>query len=1146
MTPATIVRGLCQAAFVVTSLIPHGLGAQARPPDENSASALPPPASTSIPRRNETTVPEQSRPTEPTEEVVRLSPFQVNENNTRGYFASSTLSGTRLNTDLADLGASISVVTKQQLLDTASQDINDVFRYEANTEGTFQYTEFTQDRTFYNETTTLSPQSANRVRGIGATNSARDNFVASGSIPFDAYNVESLEISRGPNANIFGLGEAAGTVNVNVIKASATREINQIRFQADSYGGTRASIDLNRPLVKDTLAIRIAGLHENKGFERKPSHEKINRWTGAVTVRPFKGTTIYGWAEQVENRFNRPNTTLPRDSISEWMANGMPVWNPGFGTAGGWRPLNGTTYTAVTQANEGTQFPLGLLPGTTGFFGTPSAFIDQGQIQRLEMNRVSNSATAPNGNGVRRYAESGDIIRRGGGVLGVPPLILFQPLSITDKAQYDYTSTNFLPNTGRLKGTVLMAQLEQQILDTEHQFLALQFGLMQETVNTRNRSFFSQSDTATPYVSVDVNEFLLDGSPNPYFLRPYIGASAPLTRVNREKNENFRGTLAYQLDFRRNDGWTKWLGFHRFTGYGEFRQSLNTGFGARDRNVADYSWTSTNDRLSLPLRGGVYNLYTRYYLGGPITDAGRVVDSAPTTIPVSSTVPFTWYNSAGTRFVESATFDSVIVSGNTRERELRTLGAVWQGYFWKDRIIPTFGWRSDRPRDRQSRNLNSNPTQANTTIDPATRQHDLSSVYEFPETNSWVELPGKTKTRGVVVKPFRWLSFSYNEADSFQPVNIAYDIFARPIPNPTGKGKDYAVTLNLLKDTLTVKLNRYKTTQKNSRSGAITSAFPVRVIRLFFDPAEDLAWNETEGRYENDSDDFDLEQRAATALLQQNPTWTPEQAQQAAVEQYLSPLGFDQAFIDRIRDIGTGNFAEVNTVTSKGYELELNYNPNRFWTLKLTGAQQQAIDTELSTHILDFLDQNLASAQGVVLPGSTAPWWKSSPSTNQNNTPENFYFVNVLTTLTQASANVGRPRPQTREYRASLITNYRMEGITEQRWLKNLSIGGAVRWESKASLGYYGAAPDPAFRNAIINIDPNRPIYDPARTYVDLKAAYSFKLLNGKSSCTLQLNVQNVFENGRLQPFVYNPDGVAWNYRIIDPRRFVLSATFDL
>ena len=124
------------------------------------------------------------------------------------------------------------------------------------------------------------------------------------------------------------------------------------------------------------------------------------------------------------------------------------------------------------------------------------------------------------------------------------------------------------------------------------------------------------------------------------------------------------------------------------------------------------------------------------------------------------------------------------------------------------------------------------------------------------------------------------------------------------------------------------------------------------------------------------------------------------------------------------------------------------------------------------------------------------------------------------------------------------MTNLRLSGLTENRWLKNLSVGGAVRWESKASVGYYGAAP--AADGIVRNYDPNRPIWDKARYYFDLSSAYRLKLFNGKVSTRLQLNVKNVFENGRLQPVAYNPDGAGFAYRIIDPRQFILSANFDL
>ena len=95
-------------------------------------------------------------------EVVQLSPFEVSAAQDRGYLATSTMSGTRLNSKIEDIAASLSVVTKQQLLDTAAVDINDVFLYEANTEGTAQWTSFSNDRGTISDDIQANPTGATR------------------------------------------------------------------------------------------------------------------------------------------------------------------------------------------------------------------------------------------------------------------------------------------------------------------------------------------------------------------------------------------------------------------------------------------------------------------------------------------------------------------------------------------------------------------------------------------------------------------------------------------------------------------------------------------------------------------------------------------------------------------------------------------------------------------------------------------------------------------------------------------------------------------------------------------------------------------------------------------------------------------------
>jgi hypothetical protein len=170
------------------------------------------------------------------------------------------------------------------------------------------------------------------------------------------------------------------------------------------------------------------------------------------------------------------------------------------------------------------------------------------------------------------------------------------------------------------------------------------------------------------------------------------------------------------------------------------------------------------------------------------------------------------------------------------------------------------------------------------------------------------------------------------------------------------------------------------------------------------------------------------------------------------------------------------------------------------------------------------------------------PWFTSQYVPN-GQTAQGWLAGNVTAGLAVAKANEGKSRPQIRKYRANFSTNFRLTGITDHRILKRFNIGGAARWEDKGAIGYYGVEEYPAIITAL---DRNRPIYDKDHLYIDLFVAYRTRLYSDKVGMTVQLNVRNVQENGRLQPISAYPNGVANGFRIIDPRQFILTATFDL
>src|SRR3954463_2150377 len=166
-------------------------------PSAQSQTKAPAPADAPARTESRTITPEPGQKNLEDEKVV-LSPFVVTTGKDTGYFAANTLAGSRMNTNLADLGAAISVVTKAQMEDFASVDLNDAFRYELNTEGSGTYTPATQafrndgvldvnaGGTQGNAVTSLTNAIANRVRGIGIPSTAINYYPSNSQFPSDS------------------------------------------------------------------------------------------------------------------------------------------------------------------------------------------------------------------------------------------------------------------------------------------------------------------------------------------------------------------------------------------------------------------------------------------------------------------------------------------------------------------------------------------------------------------------------------------------------------------------------------------------------------------------------------------------------------------------------------------------------------------------------------------------------------------------------------------------------------------------------------------------------------------------------------------------------------------------------------------------
>jgi outer membrane receptor protein involved in Fe transport len=1074
----------------------------------------------------------------PTEqEVVSMSPFEV-ISDTKGYFSANTMSGTRFNTKLEDLGSSLTVVTKEQMADFAMLDINDIFLYTAGTEGIGTYTDYSVDRNgSVFENVSSDPARANRVRGIGPANISLGGMESMGRVPVDPLGLDSVEISRGPNANIIGLGGAGGTVNMVPASANLSRNRAQVAVRGDSYGGYRASLDVNRVLLKDQLSVRVTEMYQYDGFVRKPSGTGTQRYQGMVKFQPWQRTTLSASYLNFRQWGTRPTAAPPRDSISFWLASGQPTWDP---------------VTQVVHVNGRTLGPFTSTTGLPDYFnnsfdGATSSviFVDQSKVAFWGMPQTTVNIPplfSPTGNSTRtsgtiRYMSPSPASGSAAGRITAQPLFSTTP-SVSSKAMYDWSKINLSAmNSFSDENEVSNVQLDQVFFSTPLHSLVGQVAWLRENGNRFQRNITGQGYIGqNGQLLIDVNERLLDGSPNPFFLRPYIGVNQPVTYTQPSRWDTYRAQLAYRLDLTKERSVLKWLGWHQITGYDEYKYRVKRQYGYKDVMADSHEWLPVGvPRVNQDTASNGVRPYFRYYVGD---NQGANVDYAPTSFSNGS-YPFLWGGQNGVFNSESVLLGRLPsnLSGQTGGSNntltiLKTLGGVIQSHFLHDSLVTTFGLREDQQYLK-------------TGVTPQLLADAMT--LDYVATNHW--LPdyrfnsGKTKTAGAVARPFkdlpmvvrqaeagagfsrllastlRGLAFTYNKSDSFTPTTPRVDLYQRPLPPPAGEGKDYGLWLNMFEGKLVVRYNRYETLSKNSTAGD-SGTMAQRVARL--DATQDAP--------------FRLNTQATAWVTATNPTWTTAQVQAEVARQIgLSPevqAGLDANFT---------RLSATQTLTAKGTELEINVNPNRYWTVAASGTETRSITNNVAITTEQWIATRMPTWTSIIDQRTGQRWWTTNYGGSQ--TAAENYAVRIQSPFSITRQQEGKANPQIRRYAFKFSTNLQLAAISEQALIKRFSVGGALRWEDKGAIGYYGKQTLP---DVITELDANRPIYDKARAYIDAFVSYRTRMMGGRIPVTLRLNGRNLQEGGRLQPIGAYPDGTPNAYRIVDPRQYILSATFEL
>jgi hypothetical protein len=819
------------------------------------------------------------------EETLVLNPFIVEAERDVGYMAKDTLAGTRIRTELRDTASAISVVTSQFLQDTGSNNSQSLLVYTTNTEiGGVQgnFSGIGGASTYNESANLLRPSNNTRVRGLDSADNTRDYFLT--DIPWDGYIVDRVDLQRGPNSILFGVGSPSGIINTS-LNTAGFKTANKIENVVGKFGSIRTSVDLNHVLIKNELAIRVAGLDDSTKYRQKPAFNHDRRIYGAVRYEPKwfgdnARTSIRANYENGRVHANRPRALPPIDAITPWFMTG---------SANGIANMNKLTLNPLTTWNQYGNNP--AYPNSTypwfreAFMGRLMSsniayYHDANSDQPLSVqmpNRGTSNGRDANGN--IDGTISGFEFSRNWGIAtynnyartALPGGQYYSNVSLSDPSIFDFYN-NLMD--GRNKGE--WQNWKAANIAASQTFLNDRIGveLVYDTQAYQDgQTQFLGGDQYQ--ISIDINSHRTDGSVNPNVGRAYVGNSG---QYGNQKNFIDRESARFTAfgEFRAKDfmkeGWlTKFIGRHVITGVLS-RDQKETDFREYARWASAPEYTAATGG-SPDMTNGARQIDWIAYLGPSLAGASsaaganlsrvntiinpsgstsvRYYDSTWKATNVAFDAPYTYitHDENGNEVINTGTqadnpanyvgwrtasfnvlnadngdINSLYTSANKGRNVISSRGLTWQGYLMDGMVVPVFGWRRDEVRDARTQGPK-DPTYNFSRTDFDVDTADANTRRASGESKSW---------GAVVHTPQSWrnklpgnthFSVFFNKSQNFKADAPRGDIFGNAIDNPRGRTTDYGVVMSTLDDRLTVKATWYETKVKNASLNADSAGF---------------------------------------------------------------------------------------------------------------------------------------------------------------------------------------------------------------------------------------------------------------------------------------------------------------------------------
>jgi iron complex outermembrane receptor protein len=234
-----------------------------------------------------------------TDEPVTLSVFEVSTHKDVGYKSTNSASVTRLDAPIRELPLSVQIVNQEFMNDVAKGSLYDLARYFAggdNQGAIHQPTQF-------------------KLRGFNSNDDdqQRDGFRFLGLT--DLYDVERIEIIRGPNSVVHGTADPGGQVNIITKSALLNQDLRAVNFRFGENALMRGAFDVNSAgtIAGRPAAIRVNAVHEDSESFIKFVESHIEGIAVAGRVRLTQNTDLTAKLEH-----NEHDQVAPVNVVDRW------------------------------------------------------------------------------------------------------------------------------------------------------------------------------------------------------------------------------------------------------------------------------------------------------------------------------------------------------------------------------------------------------------------------------------------------------------------------------------------------------------------------------------------------------------------------------------------------------------------------------------------------------------------------------------------------------------------------------------------------------------------------------------------------------------------------------------------------------------